>query len=110
LSLGLRSGRRNSAGFIQIIELTTTKPDEIQALVSEWQVATPRLRKARRGTVTQDRDRPNTYLQIVEFDSYEDAMTNSSLPETAAFAERVAKLCDAPAVFRNLDVRSIEEM
>jgi len=97
-------------GFIQIIELTTTKPDEIQELVSEWRAATPGLRKAKRGTLTQDRDKPNTYLQIVEFESYEDAMANSSLPETSAFAERVAKLCDAPATFRNLDIRSVEEM
>jgi len=97
-------------GFIQIIELTTTKPDEVEALVSEWREATPNLRKARRGTLTQDRDKPHTYLQIVEFESYEDAMANSSLPETSAFAEKVAKLCDAPAIFRNLDIRSIEEM
>ena len=50
------------------------------------------------------------YVQIVEFPSYEDAMSNSNLPETAAFAERLGKLCDGPMEFRNLDVRSIEEM
>jgi len=97
-------------GFIQIIELTTSKPDEIEALVDRWRSATPGLRKARRGTFTKDRDRPNTYVQIVEFDSFEDAMANSSLPETSTFAEQVATLCDAPAVFRNLDVRRVEDM
>ena len=54
--------------------------------------------------LTQDRDRPDTYVQVVEFPSYEAAMANSDLPETAAFAEQLAKLCDAPPSFRNLDV------
>jgi hypothetical protein len=37
-------------------------------------------------------------------------MANSDLPETAAFAERLSQLCDGPMLFRNLDVRSVEEM
>jgi len=49
-------------------------------------------------------------VQIVEFASYEEAMSNSDLPETASFAQRVAELCDGPMVFRNLDVRSVDEM
>jgi hypothetical protein len=49
-------------------------------------------------------------MQIVEFASYEDAMSNSDLPETASFAQSLAELCDRPMVFRNLDVRSVEEM
>ncbi|HEY1988588.1 MAG TPA: hypothetical protein VGG43_03925 [Acidimicrobiales bacterium] len=96
--------------FVQIIELTTTRPDEVEALAAEWQAQTEGRRTAQRGTFTQDRDRPNTYLQIVEFPSFEEAMANSELPETAAFAERLTALCDGPMVFRNLDVRSIEEM
>jgi hypothetical protein len=96
--------------FIQIIELTTTRPDEVEALVKEWQAQTAGRRTAQRGTFTQDRDRPDVYVQIVEFPSYEDAMSNSNLPETASFAERLTGLCDGPMEFRNLDVRSIEEM
>ncbi len=96
--------------FIQIIEMTTTRPDEVEALADEWQAETKGRRTARRGTFTQDRERPDTYLQIVEFPSYEDAMANSDLPETASFAERLAQLCDGPMVFRNLDVRRVEEM
>jgi hypothetical protein len=37
-------------------------------------------------------------------------MSNSYLPETASFAERLTGLCNGPMEFRNLDVRSIEEM
>lgn len=96
--------------FIQLIEIATSRPDEVEALVAEWREQTLGRRTAQRGTFTQDRERPNTYLQIVEFPSYEDAMANSDLPETAAFAQRLGELCDGPMLFRNLDVRSVEEM
>ena len=96
--------------FVQIIELETTRPDEVEALVSEWRAKTDGTRKARRGTFTKDRDRPHTYVQIVEFPSYEDAMANSGLPETASFAEKLRTLCDGPLHFRNLDVQSVEEL
>jgi hypothetical protein len=90
--------------------MVTTRPDDVEALVDEWRASTDGNRTARRGTFTQDRDRPNTYVQIVEFPSYEDAMANSDLPETAGFAGRLAGLCDGPMAFRNLDVRRIEDM
>ena len=96
--------------FIQVIEITTTRPDDVEALVGEWRTKTAGRRTAQRGIFTQDRERPNTYIQIVEFPSYEDAMANSDLPETAAFAERLSQLCNGPMLFRNLDVRSVEEM
>jgi hypothetical protein len=75
--------------FIQIIEVTEGR------------------RTAYRATLTADRDLPNTYVQIVEFPSYQEAMTNSGLPETGEFAEKLAGLCDGPPVFRNLDVRRV---
>jgi quinol monooxygenase YgiN len=96
--------------FIQVIEVTTSKIDEITALVDGWQAETEGIRTAQRGTLTKDRDRPNTYVQIVEFASYEDAMKNSELPTTAAFAAKLAALCDSPPAFRNLDVVRVEEM
>ena len=96
--------------FVQVIDLTTTRPDEVEALVSEWRAQTIGRRTAQRGTFTKDRDRPDTYVQIVEFPSYEDAMANSDLPETAAFAERLSQICDGPMTFRNLDVRNVETM
>ncbi len=65
--------------FVQIIEFTTTRPDEVEALVDEWMQKTTGRRTASRGTFTADRDRPNVFVQIVEFASYEDAMANSRL-------------------------------
>ena len=96
--------------FIQLIETTTTRRDEIDTLVERWRSRTEGRRTARRSTATHDRDRPGTYILIVEFPSYEDAMANSALPETADFAERLAKLSDSPPVFRNLDVERVDEL
>jgi len=95
--------------FIQIIEVTTTRPEKIQELVEEWSTKTEGRRTAYRSTLTADRDRPNTYVQIVEFHSYQEAMTNSGLPETGEFAEKLAGLCDGPLVFRNLDVQRVDK-
>ena len=96
--------------FIQIIEFSTTRLDEIQALVDEWRAATGGRSQARHSTLTEDRDRPGTYLQLVRFPSYEAAMANSNLPETGHLAEQLAKLCDGPPAFRNLDLVREEEL
>jgi quinol monooxygenase YgiN len=96
--------------FIQIIEFKTSRIDEFNHALDEWLKQTAGQRAASQGTQTKDRDQPNTYVQIVEFPSYEEAMANSNLPETSAFAAQLASLCDAPPAFRNLDVIRREEM
>src|SRR5436309_1726242 len=90
--------------FVQIIEFRTNRIDEFNQLLDEWVASTEGQRTATRGQLTRDRDRADTYVQIVEFPSHEEAMENSNRPDTTAFAERMAKLCDGPATFRNLDV------
>jgi hypothetical protein len=94
-------------GFIQIIEMQTSRFAEIEELLKEIR---SRLDDGRtsgplRATATADRDRPGCYVNIIEFDSYEAAMENSNRPEVNEFAGRLAKLCDAPPKFYNLDVR-----
>jgi hypothetical protein len=98
-------------GFIQIIEMQTSRFDEVEALGKEIRARLDDGRSSSpvRGTITADRDRPGVYLNIVEFDSYEAAMENSNRPETGEFAARLAKLCDAPPKFYNLDVREVWE-
>lgn len=91
--------------FIQIIEFTTTHPEEIAELVEQWSAKTEGRRTADRAVLAADRDRSDTYVQIVEFPSYEEAMANSGLPETGEFAEKLAQLCDGPPAFRNLEVQ-----
>ena len=98
------------AGFVQMIEVRTTKVEQIDELMAGWLAATEGVRKAQRGTLTRDRDRPDVYVQIVEFPSYEEAMANSSLPATGEFAKKLAELCDTAPTFRNLDVVRVDDM
>lgn len=96
--------------FIQIIEYHTSRIEELNAVLDAWLEATQGKRGASRGVQTRDRDATDTYLQIVEFPSYEEAMANSDLPETSEFAAKLAGLCDGPPIFRNLDVLREEQM
>ena len=99
------------AGFIQIIEFKTSRFDEFQAMAEEFRATVPSDGAGPvRISVTEDRDRPGTYFNIVEFDSYESAMENSNRPETGQFAEQLQKLCDGPPKFYNLDVRFVPDM
>lgn len=92
------------ARFVQIIEFKTSRIEEIEELgrPSRTEGSTPPT--FIRILATADRERPGTYLTIVEFESYESAMENSNRPETSDFAAKMAALCDGPPVFRNLDV------
>jgi len=96
--------------FVQLIEFKTSRIDEFNATVDDWLKESAGWRTSTRAQMGQDRDQPGTYIQVVEFPSYEAAMENSNRPETAKFAEKLAALCDGPATFRNLDVTRVEEM
>jgi hypothetical protein len=96
--------------FIQIIEYKTNRIDELNAELDAWLEASQGKRAATRGVQTKDRDANNTYVQIIEFPSYEEAMANSDLPETSEFAAKFAALCDEPPTFRNLDVLREEQL
>ncbi len=90
--------------FIQIIEMRTTRVDELTALEDEWEKATEGKRTLRRSIVTRDRNDPNRYLVLAFFDDYESAMVNSNLPETNEFGQKQAELLDGPMAFTDLDV------
>ena len=91
-------------GFVQIIEFKTSKADEMRSLGDEWEAAAGADSKARRRVTCEDRDNPGRYLNIVFFDSYEDAMANSNLPVTQEFSQKMMALGDGPPTFYNLDV------
>ena len=95
--------------FIQIIEFTTSHVQEVQALYDQWMEATEGIRTAKRLTLTSDRDASNTFVEIVEFPSYEEAMQNSDLPATQEISSKLFALCDTPPTFRNLDVVRVDE-
>jgi hypothetical protein len=98
------------AGFVQIVEFKTSRIDEMKALSDASQPQLQPGSTVRRVTFTADRDRPGYYLSIIEFDSYESAMENSNRPETSEFSAAMAKLCDGPPKFYNLDIYQVTEM
>ena len=96
--------------FIQIIEFAT---DDIDAFVEEvrrWGVESADWRTATRATLCADRDRPGTYVQLVEFPSYEAAMANSNDPRTSEFAARLGTIATAAPTFRNLDLLQSQDL
>jgi hypothetical protein len=90
--------------FVQIIEFRTDDIEEARQIDEEWLRATVGKRTARRELITRDRSDPGRYFVLVFFDSYEEAMENSSLPETKAAADRYMKISAGPPVFYDLDV------
>ena len=90
--------------FIQILEFRTSKFDKVQAMDDEWRQATEGKRTLRRSIVCRDRNDKNRYLVFAFFDSPEAATANSNLPETAAFANQVNAIVDAPIEFQDFDV------
>lgn len=90
--------------FIQIIEIRTSKLDEMRALEEEWEQATAGKRTLRRSILTRDRNDPDLVRVLAFFDSYESAMENSNLSETQEFSAKWAALADAPPTFIDLDV------
>jgi len=91
-------------GFIQVIEFRTNKIDEVRAAGDEYVKATAGRSKVRQQLVAEDRDDPGRYFLMVSFDSYEDAMQNSAMPETDAVAKKMGALTDGAPTFYNLDV------
>ncbi len=90
--------------FIQLVEFKTAQIDAMFDLDQKWRDATEGKRKATAATMTRDRDRPDTYLWLIEFPSYEAATQNEQLPETQAVSQEMMKVCDGEPIFRNLEV------
>ena len=90
--------------FIHIIEGRTRRFDEMRALTEEFEAQDLGAHTLRRSIRTQDRDDPSHFMAIVFFDSYESAMENSNLPETAEFSQKMMALVDGQPTFHNLDV------
>ena len=92
------------AGFVQIIECTASRIDEVEALSDQFREDPVRPGGPVRLLVVADRDKPNTYRTVVEFESHDSAMANSARDDTSAFAQKMAALCDGPPTFFNGDV------
>jgi hypothetical protein len=90
--------------FVQIIEMRTSRPDDVRAVGDEWERATEGKRTVRRRILCRDRNDTQRYLNIVFFDSYESAMENSALAETEALSKKLMSVVDGPPTFYDLDV------
>jgi hypothetical protein len=89
--------------FVQIITYTTSEREALDQALKQWLDDTEDVRRARTRVLLQDRDNPDRYVEIVSFDSYEDAMHNSTLPATGALSKVFAALT-GELRFQNLNL------
>lgn len=90
--------------FVQVMTYTTTKRAEMDAALAQWLEDTRDVRRARKRLLLQDRGTADRYVEVVFFDSYEDAMHNSNLPATGALSRSFEELSEDGCRFENFDV------
>ena len=90
--------------YLQLIELRADDFDGLERIHDKWLAASEGQRTVVQEWICRDRDRPDTYLLLVEFPSAEAAAVNNDLPATAAVAEELAELATEPLTYRNLDL------
>ena len=90
--------------FVQIMSYSTTSIAEVEAATAQWKLDTEGVGRARRRLVLKDREVQDRFVEVVFFDSYEDAMHNSGLPATAVLASALEALTINGCEFQNLDV------
>jgi hypothetical protein len=95
------------AGFIQFVEFEATDIDEIATELTRFPVEHPGVLTVTTSTITEDRDRPGTFVAIVEFPSYEKAMEQQDNPATQEFSANLAKIMSGAPRFRNLEVHAV---
>jgi hypothetical protein len=96
-------------GFVQIMEIKTSRFDEVRALMDRMREENRGTHRSTRALFAADRDRPGHYLGIIEFRSYEEAMEQSNDPVISGFAQQLGALLDGPPTFYNLDVAQVIE-
>ena len=117
LRQGLRAGLRDEEGllaepgsFLQLIEFHARDLDGFGRIVEDWRERMGRETTARWIVFTADRDRADTYLQLVAFPDHASAMRNSEHPVTTEIAKRMQEVTEEETSFRNLDVQRVLRM
>ena len=87
--------------FIQIMEFTGSAEEAINSINNYIDIAGEET-KVKKATVCEDRDTPGRLLQVIEFDSYEDATLNNELEVTEERSAEAQQEIGGVA-FRNLD-------
>ncbi|MGK5113526.1 MULTISPECIES: DUF1059 domain-containing protein [unclassified Geodermatophilus] len=114
---GVKAGLRDEealqaekGSFLQLIEFHARDLDGFRTIAEEWRDRMGREATARWGVIAADRDRPDTYVEIVSFPDHASAMRNSEHPVTSDFAKRMQEVTEGEASFRNLDVAEVLRM
>jgi hypothetical protein len=77
----------------------------VKKLLGEWEASEKgRSPGYRRSWLLKDRERESTYLLLVEFSSYDQAMRNSERPETGAWADKLRHAVEGELGYRNYDI------
>jgi hypothetical protein len=113
----LRAGLRAEAqlsleegAFVQLIEFHAPDLAAFGRAVEQWRERMGRETTARWAVVAADRDRPDTYVELVAFPDHAAAMRNSEHPVTSEFAKRMQEVTEGEAKFRDLDVAQVIRM
>ncbi|MGW0466931.1 ester cyclase [Streptomyces sp. NPDC003027] len=96
--------------FVQIIDCKTSRLDDMNRLMDKWVEQTKGKRTATHSIIGKDRSDASHLVEIVEFPSYDVAMTNSQLPETDRIFREMVALCDEMPTFTDLDVVRDEQL
>lgn len=88
--------------FLQLMEFRSTADDAV-AEIQRFKDLMGDETTVKRATVCVDRDDPGLIVQLIEFDSYEEAMANSDHETTQDEAAKVEE-SGGGVTFRNLDV------
>ena len=117
LRQGLREAMRDQVeldledgAFLQLIEFHARDLAGFRNLTELWRERMGGETTARWAVLGADRDRTDTYVQVVAFPDHAAAMRNSEHPVTADFAKQMQEVTDGEAGFRNLDVEMVMRM
>jgi len=92
--------------FIQLVEYESDDIQAVEKAIRKFREEHPDVMTFTASRVTEDRDKPGTYISVIEFRTYEEAMKQSNHPALSEFVETVGSQLMANRRFRNLDVRS----
>ena len=96
--------------FLQLIEFHARDLGGFRNLTELWRERMGTETTARWGVVGADRDRPDSYVEVVAFPDHAAAMRNSEHPVTTDFAKQMQEVTEGEASFRNLDVAMVMRM
>jgi hypothetical protein len=88
--------------FMQIIEISTDRIDDLTKLEDDWRSAARGRRTGIADWLCADRSRPERYFSVNLFPSYDAAIANGALPETDALAAQAMQI--GTATFHDCDV------